>query len=141
MKVDADGYSFDFADALDAFVFDEKDKSKPTFHGQPMKAVDIIAEFQDLYIFVEIKQYDDIKDYKTGFYVSFEVDGKKYEETILDPSSKHKLTPYLYIYLYDSYNYGYNSNRGNSQEIKMAEEKKLVDFDLDDLLETFEKNI
>ncbi len=51
------------------------------------------------------KQYDDIKDYKTGFYVSFEVDGKKYEETVLDPSSKHKLTPYLYIYLYDSYNY------------------------------------
>ena len=51
------------------------------------------------------KQYNDIKDYKTGFYVSFEVDGKKYEETILDPSSKHKLTPYLYIYLYDSYNY------------------------------------
>ena len=51
------------------------------------------------------KSYDDIKDYKTGFYVSFEVDGKKYEETILNPSSKHKLTPYLYIYLYDSYNY------------------------------------
>ena len=51
------------------------------------------------------KQYDDIKDYKTGFYVSFEVDGKKYEETVLNPSSKHKLTPYLYIYLYDSYNY------------------------------------
>ena len=51
------------------------------------------------------KQYENIKDYKTGFYVSFEVDGKKYEETILDPSSKHKLTPYLYIYLYDSYNY------------------------------------
>ena len=51
------------------------------------------------------KQYNDIKDYKTGFYVSFEVDGKKYEQTILDPSSKHKLTPYLYVYLYDSYNY------------------------------------
>ena len=51
------------------------------------------------------KQYNDIKDYKTGFYVSFEVNGTKYEQTILDPSSKHKLTPYLYIYLYDSYNY------------------------------------
>ena len=51
------------------------------------------------------KQYDDIKDYKTGFYVSFEVDGKKYERTIVDPSSQHKLDPYLYVYLYDSYNY------------------------------------
>ncbi len=51
------------------------------------------------------KQYENINEYKTGFYVSFEVDGKKYEQTILDPSSKHKLTPYLYVYLYDSYNY------------------------------------
>ncbi|MFH2093464.1 MAG: hypothetical protein ABIJ31_13985 [Pseudomonadota bacterium] len=44
MKVDADGFSFDFTTALDAFAFDEKDKSKPTFHGQRMKAVDIVAE-------------------------------------------------------------------------------------------------
>ena len=51
------------------------------------------------------KKYDNIKDYKTGFYVSFEVDGKKYEQTITDPTSKHKLSPYLYVYLYDSYNH------------------------------------
>lgn len=34
-----DGFSFDFTDALDAFVFDEKDKTRMTYHGQPMKAV------------------------------------------------------------------------------------------------------
>ena len=65
MKVFADGFSFDFTDALDAFVFDEKDKAKATYHGQPMKAVDIIAEFQDAYIFVEIKDFHDPASYDT----------------------------------------------------------------------------
>ena len=58
MKIEADGFAFDFTDALDVFVFDEKDKTKPTFHGLPMKAVDIVAEFKDAYIFVEMKDFD-----------------------------------------------------------------------------------
>jgi hypothetical protein len=53
-----DGFSFDFTDALDVFIFDEKDKNKNTFHGLPMKAVDIIVELQDEYLFIEIKNYD-----------------------------------------------------------------------------------
>ena len=70
MKVDADGFSFNFTDALNAFIFDEKDKSKPTYHGQPMKAVDIVAEFDDAYVFVEMKDFDDpatydVKDFST----------------------------------------------------------------------------
>jgi len=60
MKLDnVDGFSFDFSDALDAFVFDEKDRSKPTFHGQPMKAVDIVVELADAYLYVEIKDFHD----------------------------------------------------------------------------------
>lgn len=55
----ADGFEFRFSDALDAYVFDEKDSSKPTFHGAPMKGVDIVAEFEDAYIYVELKDYDD----------------------------------------------------------------------------------
>ena len=43
--VEADGFEFRFEDALDAFVFDETDSTKPTFHGAPMKGVDIVAEF------------------------------------------------------------------------------------------------
>lgn len=57
--VEADGFEFRFADALDAFIFDEKDSAKPTFHGAPMKAVDIIAEFAEAYVYVELKDYDD----------------------------------------------------------------------------------
>ncbi len=60
MKVVAtDGFSFSFAGALDAFVFDEQDKSKATFHGVPMKGVDIVAEFDAAYVYIELKDYDD----------------------------------------------------------------------------------
>ncbi len=58
-QVQTDGFSFTFTDALDAFVFDETDKTKITFHGLPMKAVDIVAEFADAYLYIELKDYDD----------------------------------------------------------------------------------
>ena len=67
-----DGFSFDFTDALDAFVFDERDRSKITFHGQPMKAVDIIAEFPDAYVFVEMKNFDDPETYNTKDFITKE---------------------------------------------------------------------
>jgi hypothetical protein len=57
--VEADGFEFRFTDALDAFVFDEQDNTKPTFHGAPMKGVDIVAEFEKVYVYVELKDYDD----------------------------------------------------------------------------------
>ena len=46
MRIEADGFEFDFPDALDAFCFDEKDKTKPHFHGlsHAMKAVDLVIE-------------------------------------------------------------------------------------------------
>ncbi len=65
MKIEADGFSFDFTDALDAFVFDEKDKKKPHYHGlsQAMKAVDIIVELDNDYLFIEIKDFHAPDDY------------------------------------------------------------------------------
>jgi len=66
MRVDADGFSFDFTDALDAFVFDEEDRTKLTYHGQPMKAVDVVAEFEEAYIYVEIKDFHDPEMYNIG---------------------------------------------------------------------------
>jgi len=58
-QCECDGYLFDFTDAINVFKFDETDASKPTFHGAPMKAVDLIAEFVDAYVFVELKDYSD----------------------------------------------------------------------------------
>lgn len=57
--VKADGFEFHFTDAIEAFVFDETDNTKSTFHGAPMKGVDIVAEFAEAYVYVEMKDYDD----------------------------------------------------------------------------------
>lgn len=55
MIVRADGFEFDFVDAIDAFVFDEKDMAHDRFHGMPMKAVDVIVELVDKWFFIEMK--------------------------------------------------------------------------------------
>lgn len=48
---------FDFTGAIDAFKFDEKNPASATFHGLShcMKAVDFVVEYDDYYLFVEIK--------------------------------------------------------------------------------------
>ena len=48
---------FDFPDAKALFKFDEKDSMSPTFHGAPMKGVDVIAEFSKFQLWIEIKEY------------------------------------------------------------------------------------
>ena len=65
MKLEADGFAFDFTDALDGFVFDEKDKTKPYYHGlsHAMKAVDLIIEMENDYLFIEIKDFHAPDDY------------------------------------------------------------------------------
>lgn len=53
-QITVDGYEFDFgATVVDAFVFDD-----PSYHVQSMKSVDIIAEFPNEYLFIELKKYD-----------------------------------------------------------------------------------
>jgi len=64
MIVVADGYQIDFKDAIHAFKFDEQDTSKPTYHGATvLKAVDVIAELDTAYLFVEIKEYDQPEEF------------------------------------------------------------------------------
>lgn len=48
---------FEFTDASHGYTFDETDSSKSTYHGLShcMKAVDFWVEFEDKYVFVEIK--------------------------------------------------------------------------------------
>ena len=65
MRVQADGFEFHFPDALDAFCFDEKDKTRPHFHGlsHAMKAVDLVIELPTDYLFIEIKDFHAADDY------------------------------------------------------------------------------
>lgn len=65
MKVRADGFEFEFPGALDAFVFDEKDKAQPRFHGlsHAMKAVDLVVELPTDTLFIEVKDFHAPDDY------------------------------------------------------------------------------
>ena len=77
--------------------------------GKDIAILDIVYSNDEKLISTNIKknwnkyynQYENIKEYKTGFYFSFETNEKKYENLMLDPSSQYKLDPYLYAYLYD----------------------------------------
>ena len=65
MKIKTDGFDFEFPEALDAFCFDQKDKTDPHFHGlsHAMKAVDLIVELPTDYLFIEVKDFFAPDDY------------------------------------------------------------------------------
>lgn len=50
-------FEFDFPAAKALFKFDERDRLSPNFHGVPMQAVDVIAEFNEYQIWIEIKEF------------------------------------------------------------------------------------
>ncbi len=56
--VNLNAFEFRFSETVDAFIFDETDCAKPTYHGAPMKAVDIVVELEKAYLYVEVKNYD-----------------------------------------------------------------------------------
>ncbi len=66
MRIEVDGFDFDFTDAIDVFVFDEADRTKPRYHGlsHAMKAVDLVVELENAYLFVEVKDFHSPEDYQ-----------------------------------------------------------------------------
>ena len=66
---------------------------------------DILDNYNIKYNYLKYyNEYKDIKKYKTGFYISYEAEGKIIEKLILDPTSTHAMAPYMYVYLYDDVN-------------------------------------
>ena len=65
MRVRADGFEFDFPDAIEAHVFDQQDPEHPRFHGlsHAMKAVDIVVELPNDTLFIEVKDFHAPDDY------------------------------------------------------------------------------
>lgn len=65
MRVQADGFEFEFPGALDAFVFDERDKNQAHFHGlsHAMKSVDLVVELPHDTLFIEVKDFHAPDDY------------------------------------------------------------------------------
>lgn len=100
MKVSADGFDFDFTDAIDAFIFDEKDNAKPTYHGlsHAMKAVDLIVELEEAYYFIEVKDFNAPNDYhgRDHFNHLREVLKYKYRDTFLYRWAENKIEKPIY---------------------------------------------
>lgn len=104
MKMIVNGFEFEFADAVDAFVFDENDKTLPTYHGlsYAMKAVDLIVELENDYLFVEVKDFHAPDDYRKGDYFNHlrEVLKYKYRDSFLYRWAERKLDkPIRYLCL------------------------------------------
>ena len=87
MKIQCDGFEFDFTDALDVFVFDEQNQASPHYHGlsHAMLAVDLIVELPDCYLFVEVKDFYDPAFYQDGEHFNHlrETLKRKYRDTWL----------------------------------------------------------
>jgi len=104
MKIEVDGFEFDFQDATDAFVFDEKDRSSSTYHGlsHAMKAVDLIVELENDYLFVEVKDFHAPDEYYDGncFNHLREVLKQKYRDSFLYRWAEKKMDkPIRYLCL------------------------------------------
>lgn len=58
-RIETDGIRFDFPAAMRMLKFDQQDKTKSDFHPMhaEMKAVDVVAEFADKDVYVEIKDF------------------------------------------------------------------------------------
>lgn len=65
MKIEVNGFSFNFPEAIDAFIFDEQDSTKSNYHGlsHAMKAVDCIVELPTRFLFIEVKDFLAPDDY------------------------------------------------------------------------------
>lgn len=88
---------FDFPAALCLYKFDERDKHLSTFHGAPMKAVDVMAEFPDFQLWIEIKEFmpTDIK----AMNEKNDKEGRKYDKSGLTKNLKLKFRDtFLYRY-------------------------------------------
>ena len=102
-RIVSGGFIFEFRKVLDAFVFDETDSTKATYHGATaLKAVDILVECEDRWFFIEVKDFDDPKQYNQGDSAKHLREKLKYKfrDTYLYRHAENKITkPITYICL------------------------------------------
>lgn len=54
-------FEFDFPNAIALYKFDERDRLSPTFHGGFMQAIDVMAEFPNFQLWIEIKEFQNFE--------------------------------------------------------------------------------
>jgi len=104
VKIACDGFEFNFTDALNAFAFDEKNREKPGYHrlSHAMKAVDLIVELPEDYLFVEVKDFHAPGDYSENEHFNHlrEVLKYKYRDSWLYRWAENKIDkPIRYLCL------------------------------------------
>lgn len=103
--ITTDGYTFDFPKALDVFEFDSEDPNDLHYHGFPeMKAVDILVEFTDICLFIEVKDFFNpkLKKAETPKESLFKDLKYKYRDSYLYQLAHGKISkPIIYICLLD----------------------------------------
>ena len=57
LLLEEEKFEFDFPEAKALYKFDERDINSPNYHSAPMKAVDIVAEFDKFQLWIEIKEF------------------------------------------------------------------------------------
>jgi len=102
--IEVDGFNFSFPDAIDLFIFDEKDKLKPNYHGlsHALMAIDLLVELEDVYLFIEIKDFFEPEKYeeKEAFKHLRDVLKNKYKDTWLYRWAENKINkPIHYLCL------------------------------------------
>lgn len=104
MKIECDGFEFNFTDAIDVFIFDEKSQTNQNYHGlsHAMKAVDMIVEFEANYLFIEVKDFFDPSFYNENDHFNHlrEILKYKYRDTWLYRWAEGKTNkPIIYLCL------------------------------------------
>ena len=84
-------YDRRFTDGEDLASFDVYFTNDPDVGGSNTK-----YNFNRYY-----NNYQNIGNYKIGFYISFDTNSKHYEKVVLKPDVEFAVAPYIYIYLYD----------------------------------------
>ncbi len=113
-RLKVEGYEFDFPNAKELYKFDEQDSAMPHFHGLShcMKAVDVVVELADAYLFIEIKRFDEASvlneksEQRTGEPLNWlvEVLTRKYRDTFIYRYCQDKVDkPIKYICLVDKF--------------------------------------
>ena len=93
-------FKIHYPSVSNAFVFDETNSNLATFHNAPMKAVDVLAECEDIDYFVEIKDFDNPAIYEEFLLHDDDVD--KTPKIRLRNILKYKFRDtYLYRYAED----------------------------------------
>lgn len=94
MKIHVDNYEFEFPKAIEAYKFDELDPLSAYYHGvTALKAVDVMVEFPGEYVFIEIKRYDDLKDFNAQ---SKTYDGNEARKYLIRTLSRKYRETFLY---------------------------------------------